>query len=469
MPPRWVRAADAGAIAVLVLTAFVFLFGGFVVHVGPVLFRVHNAGRLLFVAAAIVAIRHAAHPAIPLHRRVIRGWRSGGGESAGSIARAAVASRVAVLLAGYFAVVTIGFDPKTVGMQVSPDAATNLPARFDAGWYAGIALDGYSFQGRFDRQQNVAFFPAFPLLMRAAGYPLGAFGPGIPRDRRLAKLLWAGVVLSLLAFAWAAVYLWRLARDTIGQDHARDAVALLAAYPFALFFSAAYTESLFLLGAVATIYHFRRQELASAAAWGVLVGLTRPNGCFLSVVLALLMVDTYRRSGIAHARGRQIGTSLAAAAAPGIGMLIYSSYVHHLTGAWFGWARLHEAWGRSYEGLAPVARAYGWITDEGLLHVVQGIPFDALNSLGLIFALVMIWPIVRRLGVAYAAFILVNVVPPLLAGGVLSMGRMTATLFPLFLALAASVSPRTVTPLVTAFAIGQGLAAALFFTWRPLF
>jgi hypothetical protein len=31
------------------------------------------------------------------------------------------------------------------------------------------------------------------------------------------------------------------------------------------------------------------------------------------------------------------------------------------------------------------------------------------------------------------------------------------------------VAPRTVTPLVTAFAIGQGLAAALFFTWRPLF
>jgi hypothetical protein len=57
----------------------------------------------------------------------------------------------------------------------------------------------------------------------------------------------------------------------------------------------------------------------------------------------------------------------------------------------------------------------------------------------------------------------------MLAGGVLSMGRLTATLFPLFLALAATTSPRAVPLLVTAFAIGQGLAAALFFTWRPLF
>ena len=37
------------------------------------------------------------------------------------------------------------------------------------------------------------------------------------------------------------------------------------------------------------------------------------------------------------------------------------------------------------------------------------------------------------------------------------------------LALAAMAPPRAVTPLVTGFAVGQGLAAALFFTWRPLF
>ena len=81
----------------------------------------------------------------------------------------------------------------------------------------------------------------------------------------------------------------------------------------------------------------------------------------------------------------------------------------------------------------------------------------------------MLWPVARRLGYAFAVFILINVIPPMLAGGVLSMGRLTATLFPVFLALAVLVRPRAVTPLVTAFAIGQGLAAVLFFTWRPLF
>jgi hypothetical protein len=467
--PVWIRIVDAVAVTTLLLAVFVLLFGGFVVHFGPVPLRVHGAGRVFFLAVALIAIRHTASPAAPLHRRLLRGVRGHGDDSPVPIARGALATRLVVLLAGYLAVVTIGIDPKLEGFQLSPDAAFNLAGRFDAGWYGGIALDGYAFEGRFDKQQNIAFFPAFPLLMRAAGYPLGAFAPGVSHERRMARMLWGGVFISLLAFTWAAVYLWRLARDTIGADRAAAAVALMAAYPFSVFFSAPYTESLFLLGAVAAIFHFRRGELLHAAAWGLLVGLTRPNGCFLSIVLALLIFEKVRWSEISKFPNRQISTSLLSASAPGVGMLIYSAYVHHLTGAWFGWARLHEAWGRSYSGLAPMERAYGWLTDEGLLHVVEGVPYDTLNSLGVIFALLMLWPVLRRLGVAYAAFVLVNLVPPLLAGGVLSMGRLTATLFPLFLALAAAAPPRAVTPLVTAFAIGQGLAAALFFTWRPLF
>lgn len=468
-PNLLVRVADAAAVLSFVLGLFVFLFGGFVFQLGPLALRVHASGRLFFIAVALFAIRHVAYPALPLHGRLLRGMRGSGEDSAVSVVRGALITRVAALVIGYFAVLTIGFGGQAPGFELSPDPAFNLPARFDAGWYGGIAMDGYSFQGRFDRQQNVAFFPAFPMLMHLTGYPLGAFTPGIPRERRMARLLWGGMFVSLAAFAWAAVYLWRLARDTIGGDRATSAVALLASYPFAVFYSAPYTESLFLLGAVAAIYHFRRSELMKAAAWGLLVGLTRPNGCFLSIVLALLIFEKTRLSEIPKLLNLQISKSLAAASTPGVGMLIYSAYVKHLTGAWFGWARLHESWGRSYSGLAPLERAYGWITDEGLLHVVKNVPFDTLNSLGVIFALLMLWPVARRLGLAYAAFVLVNLVPPMLAGGVLSMGRLTATLFPLFLALAASVSPRAVPPLVTAFALGQGLAAALFFTWRPLF
>lgn len=466
MKQRLTAAADAVAVAALTLALFVAIFGGFALQLGPVPVSVHGAGRLLFIGLALVAIRHAANPADPLHRRLIRGYRARREGSAAAIVPAAVGTRLTVLLVGYMAVNTIGLGPGMVGFSLSSRPLLNLPARFDAGWYGGIALDGYSFQGRWDRQQNIAFFPAFPMLTRAAGYPLGAFAPRVPRDHRIARLLWAGVLLSIAAFAWAAVYLWRLASDMIGEARAPAAVTLLGAYPFAVYFSAPYTESLFLLGCVGCVYHFRRDDLGAAAAWGLLVGLTRPNGCLLSVVLAVMLLERYR--AIIQSPHQAV-RSLVVAATPGIGMLLYSAYIHQLTGDFLGWARLQDAWGRSFAGLAPVGRAYGWIVDEGLITVVQNVPYDTLNSLGLIFALVMVWPVARRLGPAFALFILINVVPPMLAGGVLSMARMTSTLFPLFLALAAIVPQRALLPLVTAFAIGQGFAAVLFFTWRPLF
>src|SRR5437016_1159127 len=121
--PRWVRAADAAAAASLVLALFVVLFGGFVLHLGPVPLRIHGPGRLAFLALSLVAIRHAAHPANPLHRRIVRGLRGGTEASAASIARTAIASRAAALVMGYLAVVTIGLAPASVGFQVSADPA----------------------------------------------------------------------------------------------------------------------------------------------------------------------------------------------------------------------------------------------------------------------------------------------------------------------------------------------------------
>ena len=62
-PALLARVADGLAVAAGVLAVFVLVFGGFVVY-GPVPLRVHGVGRILFIAAAIVAIRHAAYPSI---------------------------------------------------------------------------------------------------------------------------------------------------------------------------------------------------------------------------------------------------------------------------------------------------------------------------------------------------------------------------------------------------------------------
>jgi hypothetical protein len=468
-PPLWVRSLDAIVLVALILSGFVLVSGGFVIHLGAIRLPARSAVKLLFIAAAAFAIRHAAHPTEPLQARLMTRYRALNADSPPIVVAGTLLSRVAVVLIGYLAVVTVGMPSAGAGLELSSDPMLNLPARFDAGWYGGIALDGYVFEGRFDRQQNVAFFPAVPLLMRAGGHLAGAFAAGIPRSIRMARVLWVGVAISIVAFAWAAVYLARLARDLIGEPKALNAVWLMAAYPFAVFFSAPYTESVFFLAAVAAFYYLRRDRWLAAAAWGVLAGLTRPNGFLISIPLAWTAVANRWYSQPVSVSEKAPLASLASATAPIAGMAAYSAYVKHLTGSWFGWARLHEAWGRTFHGTEPVARGVEWIGSQGLARLLAERPYDFMNALGLIFALALLWPVYRRLGFLWVVFVVIAVAPPLAAGGLLSMGRITAPVFPLFIALASILPRRFVPPVVTAFALLQSLVAILFFTWRPIF
>jgi hypothetical protein len=421
-----------------------------------------------FAALALTLVRHALVPS-PSLPASLRSWR---GQLAGrpALRDALLAfwlTRPTVLLVGLLAVTAIGAPPSSTAI-IGREALSTLPARFDSGWYAGIAHEGYEWQHRFDRQQNLAFFPAYPMLMRAAGAIVGG-GDAPTRDDRILRYTWAGLLISLAAFFWAAWYLSRIARELLDDERATSAVLLLAAYPFAIFYSAAYTESLFLLCAAGAWYHFRHAQWLPAALFGVVAGLSRPNGFLLSVPLALLALGV--RDGAAEEGPRRRPPirpmALAVAAMPAAGMVIFTLYVYRLTEIWFAWARMHGAWGRSlgaaHVGFAPVGSA------AGLLQLAAAQPFQALNTLGLAFALSLVWPVWRTLGPAWSLFVLVNVLPPLAAGGVLSMGRVTATLFPLFLALAAITSSRTATAWAALFAILQGLAAVLFFTWRELF
>src|ERR1700716_286374 len=110
------------------------------------------------------------------------------------------------------------------------------------------------------------------MLIRVAGRLLGGGMTGYVAG---------GMLLSLASFVGALVYLYAFARDRYGDDTAGAAVWLLAAYPFAIFFGALYTESLFLLGSAGAFYHFSKQQYGRAAGWGLLVGLTRLNGSLM--------------------------------------------------------------------------------------------------------------------------------------------------------------------------------------------
>jgi hypothetical protein len=459
--PTLIRILDFGIVAACLLTISVWVTGGFREWLPWGRISVTSWHRTLLVAASLIAVRHLLQLRPSVLVRLT--------EAIGRLRRApgvrqtlpiTVTTRAMVLLVGMLAVAMIGFrEDVRPPWRMHANEFLNLPARWDTGWYVGIAAEGYRWMpARTEVQQNIAFFPAYPMLMRYTSLFLGR------------ELAWTGVAISWVAFGWALVYLFRFTRERFDEDVGGAAAMLLATYPFALFFSTAYTEALFLLCLVGACYHFERDELWRAGAWGLVAGLSRPNGCLLSVVLALIAVRPLWPP--AHAtRGEwsRVARRLAVAALPGIGMLLYSAYIYALTGHPLRWAMQNAAWGRVYRGFDSLVLDHAGVLGDAIFRFGSEATVDALQMAAVLFVLLAAWPVSRRVGLAYAVLILINVIPPLLMGGLLSMGRVTSVLFPAFIWLGMVVPAAHRTMWVVAFAMLQALCAAVFFTWRPLF
>jgi hypothetical protein len=158
------------------------------------------------------------------------------------------------------------------------------------------------------------------------------------------------------------------------------------------------------------------------------------------------------------------------AGAPGYGMLAFSAFIYRLTGNPFMWTAQNAAWGRSYRSLdAIVSDRFGFIAANGLYSYASTQTIDLFYSLSVLLALAAIWPVYRRFGLALALFIPITILPPMSAGGLLSMGRVTSVLFPVFLWLGAAVPVRHRSAWLLVFALLQGFVAVMFFTWRPLY
>ena len=194
-----------------------------------------------------------------------------------------IGTRLPILLLGAIAVTIVGTIPAPTAealWRVSANELVNLQARWDTDFYHQIATVGYRWDPSAFLHQNVVFFPLYPLLMRWGGALLG----GHP--------LLAGTVISLAAFAGAIALLYRMTVLELGEEKAWPVILLLSTYPFALFYSVVYTESLFLFLTVGAFYAMRRRHLLLAALAGLVAGLTRPNGLWLALPLLWMAVTT---------------------------------------------------------------------------------------------------------------------------------------------------------------------------------
>ena len=154
--------------------------------------------------------------------------------------------------------------------------------RWDAKSYINISMQGYK------HTPDTAFFPLWPLIQHFGGLVFGSIWPG--------SYYLAGLFLANICFYIALVLFYCLLAKDFEPRLARRALIYLTFGPFALFFFAGYSESLFLLLCIACFLLFRRGKALDwwlAGFFGFLVTLTRSAGVMLAVPYLCVFIQRF--------------------------------------------------------------------------------------------------------------------------------------------------------------------------------
>jgi len=307
-------------------------------------------------------------------------------------------------------------------------------SRWDTGFYTTIADQGYRIQGV--QFPSVAFFPLMPVLIRLVRLLTG-------------DTLLAGLLVANSALLAAVMLLHLLVALDHDQPTADRAVWYLLIFPASFFGSAVYSESLFLLLGIASLYLARKSRWWAAGVVSILGAMTR----FVGVLLApLLMVEWWQQrwqlkqvtTAIAEQEpaARRVPpewTDLLAASLAPIGTLAYMLYLERKFGDPLAFLHASNVWGRTPANLLStlaemvVRPAQGWLRalSDGAL------PLD--NWLDLSFVILFV-----VLGIVLLAqkrwsegiFVTLSALVPFGSGLLMSQRRYMWMLFPAFILLA---------------------------------
>ncbi len=316
-------------------------------------------------------------------------------------------------------------------------------AQWDSDWFLQIVEQGYT-------EQSAAFFPLYPALVWALGWPLGSN-------------LAAAVLISLAGAAVGAWALVEIAKPLVGVAAARDSMLLLALYPTAFVFTSAYSEGLFLAFATTSFLAAQRGRPWLAGLLGGLAVGTRFIG--IALVPALVALLWPRSRGEAWRLAPVVLLPL-------MGLAAVALYFDATLDDALAFSHAQQFWDRSPSWLGPLAGVWEALRAvpeslDGLTSVPRrvGVPGEAISipdTLAHQRAQLALWNLVdlaalaaavaltvvawRRLGVAFglfsAAFLAIATSAPGASLPLHSMVRFVMVDFPVLIAGAALLSGR---------------------------
>ena len=300
---------------------------------------------------------------------------------------------------------------------------------FDSGWYVSIADHGYFYVKGV--QSPVAFFPGYPLVLRALHAVIDSY-------------VWAGLLITVVAGLIAALLWWTWLGDRL-QGRARTfAFALLLLYPYAWFlYGTLYSDALFLALVLGAFVLIDRQRWVLGGTVGALAAITRPLAP--AVIIGIAAVAIQRSGALQRKRDPRTGVTvdavklrgpIVATGLAGAGLLTWCVYL---------WSRFGDP-----VAFLTVQSAPGWSQGAGP-HTWFKVSFFSMLVHGQLFALrlipqaivtvtflCLVPAVAKRFGWGYGIYVFaVVVIPALGTGDFQGLGRYLLAAFPAFAVLGA--------------------------------
>lgn len=157
----------------------------------------------------------------------------------------------------------------------------NLFAVWDSAYYMVIALHGYT------ETIYWGFFPLYPIAIKLMSYLF--FFSNEPA-------LLSGFFVSNIFFILLIIYFYRLTLLIFKKrEIAFYSTLFLSISPASVFFSAVYTESLFMFLLIASFYYMEKESWQKSAIFGFLAGLTKIVGFWIFLPLLYKIISDNRQ------------------------------------------------------------------------------------------------------------------------------------------------------------------------------
>jgi len=305
-------------------------------------------------------------------------------------------------------------------------------AQWDAGWYQFIADHGYVYSP--GQQGPVAFFPAYPMLMRGLALAVG-------------NTFVAGMLITLASGIGATVLFWKWLQERLEPPAAWTALLLFVLFPYAFFmFGAVYADALFVVAVLGAFTLVERDRPWLAGLVGAVATAARPIGAVLVVALVVRVLERGERPG-----WRSTGVLLS-----GLGIGAFSAYLWVRFGDPLAFGTVQEAWDQE-------ASSETWLKFRFFRDVVDidsPLPWVAYmaHPVLTVLGLALVPRVFRRFGKGYGVFSLLLIgLSALGTKNFFGMSRYVLAAFPCFAVAGEWVAARPRLRVVAPAVSGLGL------------